>query len=51
LDRAAALAPHDVAIRRGLMALTGEDPFGDAYFELREELERAGIPIYRPLAL
>ncbi|GAA2418196.1 hypothetical protein GCM10010191_31110 [Actinomadura vinacea] len=49
LGEAAALAPHDVSIRRGLMSLTGEDPFGDAYFELREELERANIPIYRPL--
>ncbi|MFC5751746.1 redoxin domain-containing protein [Actinomadura rugatobispora] len=51
LDEAAALAPHDVAIRRGLMALTGEDPFGDAYFALRDELERSGVPIYRPLPL
>ncbi|WP_119729243.1 TlpA disulfide reductase family protein [Thermomonospora amylolytica] len=49
LEAAAALAPHDVAIRRGLMPLTGEDPFGDAYFALREELERSGIPLYRPL--
>jgi peroxiredoxin len=46
---AAELAPHDVAIRRGLMPLTGADPFGDAYFALREELEAREIPIYRPL--
>jgi peroxiredoxin len=51
LDEAARLAPHDVAIRRGLMGLRGEDPFGDAYFELRDELEKADIPIYRPLPL
>ncbi|GAA5059256.1 peroxiredoxin [Thermocatellispora tengchongensis] len=49
LDAAAALAPHDVSIRRGLMPLDGVDPFGEAYFELRAELEAAGVPIYRPL--
>jgi peroxiredoxin len=49
LAEAAALAPHDVAIRRGLMPLTGVDPFGEAYFALREELEAREIPIYRPL--
>ncbi|WP_067966904.1 TlpA disulfide reductase family protein [Nocardiopsis trehalosi] len=47
--RAAALAPHDVTLRRGLMGLVGEDPFGDAYFALRAELTEAGIPVYRPL--
>ncbi|MFD0776808.1 TlpA family (seleno)protein, partial [Streptomonospora algeriensis] len=49
--RAAELAPHDVTVRRGLMGLRGEDPFGDAYFELRDELGAAGIPIYRPIAV
>ncbi|WP_066362864.1 TlpA disulfide reductase family protein [Herbidospora mongoliensis] len=49
LTVAAELAPHDVAIRRGLMPLDGVDPFGDAYFALRSELENAGIPVYRPL--
>ncbi|MFC4866933.1 TlpA disulfide reductase family protein [Streptomonospora arabica] len=48
-SRAADLAPHDVTVRRGLMGLRGEDPFGDAYFALREELGAAGIPVYRPI--
>jgi peroxiredoxin len=49
LDQAAKLSPHDVAIRRGLMPLTGEDPFGDAYFALRTELTDNGIALYQPL--
>lgn len=49
LAEAGRLAPHDVVVRRGLMRLAGEDPFGDAYFALRDELEASGTPIYRPL--
>lgn len=49
LTKAAELAPHDITIRRGTMPLRGIDPMGDAYFRLREELDAAGVPIYRPL--
>lgn len=49
LDAAARLAPHDVAIRRGMMSTQGVDPFGAEYFALREELERSGTALYRPL--
>jgi hypothetical protein len=49
LGEAAGLPPHDVAIRRGLMPLTGVDPSGDAYFALREELEVWGDPDLPPL--
>ncbi|GIH27032.1 hypothetical protein Aph01nite_53420 [Acrocarpospora phusangensis] len=49
LATAARLAPHDVAIRRGLMPLDGVDPFGEEYFKLRGELESSGVAVYRPL--
>ncbi|MER7754137.1 TlpA disulfide reductase family protein [Kitasatospora sp. NPDC097643] len=49
LATAGELAPHDLAIRRGLLPVTGEDPFGDAFFAIRGELVEAGVPIYRPL--
>jgi hypothetical protein len=49
IDRAAQLAPHDVAIRRGTMRARGIEPFGQDYFDLRDELAAAGIEIYRPL--
>jgi hypothetical protein len=39
-----------LCVDEGLRApLADVDPFGDAYFELRDELESRGIPIYRPL--
>ncbi|GAB2598089.1 hypothetical protein GCM10027168_33750 [Streptomyces capparidis] len=49
-DRAAELAPHDVATWRSAMPLRGVDPMGDEYFARRAALEEAGLPVYRPLS-
>jgi hypothetical protein len=43
------LAPEDVTIWRGTMPLLGADPMGAEYFQRRQALTDAGIPIYRPL--
>jgi hypothetical protein len=40
------LAPNDFTIRRAAMPLVGEDPFGQTFFDLYEEWQRAGSPYH-----
>jgi peroxiredoxin len=43
---AAQLAPHDWTVRRAAMPLIGEDPFGDQFFGMYEEWQKAGMPYH-----
>ena len=40
--------PLDFSIRRSSMRNRGEDPFGEEFFELWEQWDKAGRPGYRP---
>jgi hypothetical protein len=46
LEMAGQLAPHDWTIRRATMPLVGDDPFGQKFFDMYEEWQKAGSPYH-----
>jgi hypothetical protein len=47
LEIAPQLAPHDRTLRRATMPLVGDDPFGQKFFDLYEEWQKAGSRYHR----
>ena len=49
--RAGELAPNDWTIRRAAMPLVGDDPFGQKFFDMYADWEKAGKPYHGLAAL
>ena len=45
-ERAGELAPHDWTIRRAALPLLGDDPFGQTFFDMYGQWQKAGSPYH-----